>query len=396
MVEETRVVPISVTPLAAAAAPLLQLLARLRNTLHQPDAGDLRARTEQELHDFERRARTAGIEMDQLRPAHFALCASIDDVVLNTPWGAASTWGSRTLLSTFHHGARGSDQLFDLLRQLRKNAENLQPAIEVLYLCVALGFTGRAGTFDQLREEAFALIAASRAGADVALSPRWQGVTAPYRVSRGRLPVWVMGSLALALCGGIFVWVSTGLNAASDGLQAQVSSVSPAHMPQLIRAAAVQPPPPPPPPAEPSIIERLQSALQPDIDKGTVSVLGTATTPIVRVTTRGMFPANSATMQSTAVPLLERIADALKDQPGSLQVIGYTDNQPIRTVQFPSNFQLSAARAQAVRSVLARAVGDSGRVTAEGRADADPVASNATSEGREQNRRIEIVLLRRD
>ena len=83
--------------------------------------------------------------------------------------------------------------------------------------------------------------------------------------------------------------------------------------------------------------------------------------------------------------------------PGSLQVIGYTDNQPIRTVQFPSNFQLSAARAQAVRADhwhAPSAMPDAS--AAEGRADSDPIASNATPEGREQNRRIEIVLRRQD
>ena len=96
--EETRSVPISVSPLAAAAAPLLQLLARLRNTLHQPDAGDLRKRVVSELGAFERHAREAGIAMDQLRPAHFALCATIDEVVANTPWGAASDWASQSLV----------------------------------------------------------------------------------------------------------------------------------------------------------------------------------------------------------------------------------------------------------------------------------------------------------
>ena len=63
-------------------------------------------------------------------------------------------------------------------------------------------------------------------------------------------------------------------------------------------------------------------------------------------------------------------------------------------MQFPSNFQLSAARAQAVRTIIARVIGDAGRVSAEGRADADALASNATQEGREHNRRIEIVLRR--
>ena len=75
----------------------------------------------------------------------------------------------------------------------------------------------------------------------------------------------------------------------------------------------------------------------------------------------------------------------------TLQVIGYTDNQAIHTVVFPSNYTLSAARAQAAASVLAETIGR-GRINAEGRADADPIADNATPVGRQRNRRIEIVL----
>ncbi len=123
-------------------------------------------------------------------------------------------------------------------------------------------------------------------------------------------------------------------------------------------------------------------------------MLGTEATPIVRIASRAMFASGSAVVQPGAVPLLERIAAALNDETGSLTVLAYTDNQPIRTVQFPSNFQLSAARAQAVREVIVRNVGDAMRVTAEGRADADPIDANTTAEGRELNRRIEIVLHR--
>ena len=116
--------------------------------------------------------------------------------------------------------------------------------------------------------------------------------------------------------------------------------------------------------------------------------------PIVRIRNKGMFPSGSATVQTQFVPLLERIGTALKIEPGPVFVLGHTDNQLIRTVQFPSNFQLSAARAQAARNIVERTIGTQGRITAEGRADAEPVASNATPEGRDENRRIEIVLKR--
>jgi type VI secretion system protein ImpK len=75
-------------------------------------------------------------------------------------------------------------------------------------------------------------------------------------------------------------------------------------------------------------------------------------------------------------------------------VIGHSDNQPIRTVRFPSNFALSAARAEAARDAILRGLNDPARITFEGRADTEPVTSNATPEGREANRRIEVLLRR--
>jgi type VI secretion system protein ImpK len=394
---------ISVSPLSVAAAPLLQLLARLRGTRQQVDPTELHERVTRELRHFERRARDGGIAMELVRPAHYALCAGIDDVVLNTPWGATSDWASHSLVVTFHPGVRSGDQFFDQLRQLRKDPDRFLPTIELMYLCLSLGFMGRyrqsqadGGELERLRSETHAIIAARRGPADQALSRRWQGISAPYRSSRGRLPVWVAVVVAVAACGGLFFWVSSSLNADSDILHAEVLAAPPARMPVVMRAAIAQPLPPPPAPAEPVIGDRLRGILKPEIDLGLVSVLGTAATPIVRIADRVLFVSTSAVVQPAAVPLLERIGAALRNEAGLLTVLAYTDNQPIRTVQFPSNYQLSAARAQAVRAIIARGVGDPTRLRSEGRADGDPIATNSTAEGREQNRRIEIVLRRQD
>jgi type VI secretion system protein ImpK len=153
-------------------------------------------------------------------------------------------------------------------------------------------------------------------------------------------------------------------------------------------------PPPPPPADEPTFLDRLRAALKPEIDQGLVVVGGTPSTPMVRIRNRNMFPSGTAKLQPAFIPLLEHVGTALGREPGRVTVAGYTDNQPIRTVQFPSNFQLSAARANAAKEVLARTLADPGRAIAEGRADADPLAPNTTADGREQNRRIEITLRR--
>lgn len=388
------------TPLLAAAAPLLQLLARLRNTGVQPDPAELRERTAGELRAFEKAARDAGVPIETLRPAHYALCASLDDVVLNTPWGSQSAWDTRSMVSTFHQEVRSGERFFDLLAKLKQSPGTSLAVLELMYLCLSLGFQGRyrlsprgPAELDRLREDLYALITRQRPAAEPDLSPHWRGVSAAYRPRRAALPVWVAAVAGLAAVAALFISFSTRVNTAGDDLFARLEQAPLARMPAIARAAPVRPPAIVPP-AAPGPVERLRGFLRPEIEAGLVVVLGDDATPVVRIRGTGMFPSGSATLQSGFLPLLDRIGTALKAESGSVLVIGHTDNQPIRTVQFPSNFALSAARARAAAAALAGTVGDPGRITAEGRADAEPIASNATAEGRAENRRIEIMLRR--
>ena len=389
--------------LAAAAAPLLQLMARLRNTANPPESGDLRERTVRQIKRFEQECRDKGVPLEQLRPAHYALCASLDDVVLNTPWGNSGSWHERSLVSTFHQEVRSGERFFDVLKQMCDNPGKFLPVIKLMYLCMSLGFVGQyrlsrrgIGDINRIREETYAVISRQQKSADPDLAPHTKGIDAPYRPARVRLPVWVAACLGLGIVAALFTWFSIDLNAASDGIYARLRDAPPTQMPTITRTPIVEakPVPTPLPPPEPTVMDRLRKFLQPEIEQGLVEVTGTVGQPLIRITGRGMFASGAAAVQPSFKPLLDRIGLALKEEPGSVQVIGYTDDQPIRTITFPSNFQLSTARAQAASAIIATTVGDKSRLTAEGRADADPIASNATPEGRERNRRIEIVLNR--
>jgi type VI secretion system protein ImpK len=400
----------SANVLVAAATPLLQLLARLRNTATPPFSGDLRERAAGALQGFEQRARAAGVPTEQVRAAHRALCASLDDVVLNTPWGSsAGTWAAAPLTAAFHRDARfqevrDEDWFFDQLARMQRNPAGWLPVLELMYLCLSLGFMGHcrqttdgAAELERVRAATHAAIARQRKPAGEELSLHWTGVAAPYRPGRAGLPVWVAGSAALAAVVAVFVWCAIGLGAASDDAYARMLAAPPATMPTILRATMVRPPPPPPEPPAPGLADRLRTVLRSDIDQHLVGIVSNASTTVLRLGTGGMFAAAGATLQPAALPLLKRVGTALGgvlagEPANEVRVIGYTDDQPVRTLRFPSNFELSSARAQAVREALGRAAGNTLRLAAEGRADADPVAANATAEGREQNRRIEIVL----
>lgn len=397
-------------PLLAAAAPLLAAAVRIAGGRGSaPDPEQLRRGMIEAVREFERRALATGLDTRSLRAARYALCATIDDLVLSTPWGAASAWAQQSLTSTFHNEVTGGERFFDILEQSQKDLGRYGEVVELMYLCTAIGFEGRyrvlprgVAALTELRDSVYRVVRNRRGEFERDLSPHWQGVEAGYRPLAQRVPLWAMALGTAALAGLIYLGFNFSLAGASDVAFAQLYSLPPHGTPTIPRAAVVAPPPPPPAPAptvaaapgQPSIVDKLHKFLEPEIKAGLVTVLEDAQTVTVRLTNRNMFASGQAELNQGYTTLLQRIGDALQGEAGEVIVNGYTDNQPIRTVRFPSNFQLSQARADAVAKMVQARLSDPKRVRATGKADADPIASNATPDGRQQNRRTEIVLLR--
>jgi type VI secretion system protein ImpK len=114
----------------------------------------------------------------------------------------------------------------------------------------------------------------------------------------------------------------------------------------------------------------------------------------LRVPGKDLFASAKVTINDRFLPVLRDIGAALEHEPGDIKVLGYTDNVPIKTATIPSNLELSARRAQEALNVIATGLSKPDRLSAEGKGDADPIASNDTPEGRTLNRRIEIVIPR--
>ena len=390
--------PLGASVIMTAAAPLLALLARLRNVVTVPDPAALRERTIDELRRFEQRLRSQNVALELLRPAHYALCASLDDTVRNTPWGSKGAWADTSLVAAFHREVRSGERFFDLLDQLCRDAGKFLPVIELMFVCMSLGMQGRyrlaprgPAELDRVREKTYALLMRLRGPAEPALSVHWQGVAAPYRPLRSILPVWVTAVGTAGLLALLYVLFTFRLNDTSDHLFETALALPPGHMPAIVHT----PPPQPAPITLQPTPERdkLTGLLAPEIAQGVVSIAGTDAVPIIRIQAAGLFKSGSAEIEPSFVPLLKRIGSALTAEPGQVSVIGYTDNVPIHTLAFPSNFQLSRARAGAAAAVVGAGL-DPARLTVEGRADAEPIAPNNTPAGRERNRRIEVVLRR--
>jgi type VI secretion system protein ImpK len=113
---------------------------------------------------------------------------------------------------------------------------------------------------------------------------------------------------------------------------------------------------------------------------------------IIRLRGDSFFSSGKAEPNAQSLPVLDRIGQALAQVKGDVQVVGHSDNQPIRSLRFPSNWHLSTARAEGVRAALIGKVNER-RMRAVGKADAEPVAPNDSAENRARNRRVDIILV---
>ncbi len=152
------------------------------------------------------------------------------------------------------------------------------------------------------------------------------------------------------------------------------------------------------PPVDPLIesMNALRQAVHHLIERGEVSLHRSAAGLELEIRTQVLFPSASADLQPEATTLLWRLAQVLQPLDYPLRVEGFTDNIPINTPIFPSNWELSAARAASVVHVLADAGLPPQRLAAVGYGEFQPVADNNTPEGRARNRRVVIVVVAPD
>jgi chemotaxis protein MotB len=139
--------------------------------------------------------------------------------------------------------------------------------------------------------------------------------------------------------------------------------------------------------------DEVKKALQGLIDQKIVHVRQTAFALEVEIKTDILFPSGVAAVSPGAVPVLAKIAEILKPFPNAIRVEGHTDNRPISTSVFPSNWELSAARAANVVQLFTKAGVDPLRMQVLGLGEFRPVVGNDTAEGRNTNRRVVIVVM---
>jgi chemotaxis protein MotB len=140
-----------------------------------------------------------------------------------------------------------------------------------------------------------------------------------------------------------------------------------------------------------NVIYQTRSALAKEIQDGLVSIVERDREIIVRFPDASAFASGSSDLTQTALPILDRLAQVLLNVKGQVLVSGHTDDIPISTARYRSNWDLSAARAvSVVHHLIERGRVPADRLTAQGFADSRPVAPNDSPENRAQNRRVDV------
>jgi chemotaxis protein MotB len=142
-----------------------------------------------------------------------------------------------------------------------------------------------------------------------------------------------------------------------------------------------------------TLARNLTSTLAPLVKEGKVRVTQNSRGVSVEINASVLFDSGEATLTADSQEALRALAVLLRDDPHALQVEGHTDPEPIRSSVFPSNWELSAARAGAVVRLFIDNGVAAGRMTVVGHGSNIPLASNDDAEGRARNRRVAVTIL---
>jgi type VI secretion system protein ImpK len=383
---------LGLNPLVQAAIPLLLLMGQLRGASSSPmDVGGLRRHALEEIRRFEDQARASGVRNEIVLAARYAICAALDEAVLSTPWGAQSEWAQHPMLVALHREAWGGEKFFEMLNRISSDPARHLDLLELQHIILALGFTGKYQMLDRGQDQLADLqrnlsrtIHGLRGQPPAELSLQWRGLEDQRNRLIRYVPWWVVVAAAVAVLGIAFVVYQSRLASQADPLQARLAQVG-------LEDFAV------PPPAAPVKGPTLKQLLAPEEAAGALTVEEDGGRTLITIPGSDLFASGSADVNPSYEGTLNRIAAALNQVKGRVLIVGHTDDQPIKSLRFHNNFELSRERAVSVANVLKRTIDNPARLTWNGVGSSQPrYRPESDPENRAKNRRVEIIHLRGD
>ena len=373
-------------PLIEAAKPVFILANSMQQTTSQLSTDSLINKFSLLINNFEENAEKNGAKYDAIQAAKYCLCTFVDELAVRAGW-ADETWSKNSLLVSFYDETWGGERFFEIIQNLKQDSDKNIDLLEFMYLCLQFGYKGKYQVLnngeleiDKIKRDLLALIHSKRPDQTVNLFKHNPIITNNIqRKRRLAIPLWVVGVLGAVALGIGYFTMQWSLGDKFNTASIKVNSLK---LPSAITKQQ-----------DAQNTVRLRPLLENEIARKLVSVEDFQDRSTVTILGDGLFESGSAQIQDQYYPVLAAVSQALDSVEGQIIVTGYTDNQPIQSLNFPSNWHLSQARADAVKEILLNYVKNGGtRIRSEGRGSTDPVAPNDTLENRAKNRRVEITL----
>jgi type VI secretion system protein ImpK len=388
--EARELLGIGLNPLVRAASPLLLLVGRLRGASSQMDVSALRRIALDEVHRFEERARSAGVPSELVTPARYVLCAALDEAVLATPWGSQSEWSQHSLLVALHRETYGGEKFFEMLGRISLDINKYIDLMELQYLVLALGFAGKYQVMDRgheqlagVQQKLYRQIRQHRRAPEGELSLRWRGLEDRRNPVVRYVPWWVIGAAALAIVTLAFTFFYTRLARSSVPIHTELARIGLDDFGAKPAPVVVQTGP------------TLKQLLSREEQERLLTAEETGGRTVVTLLASNLFASGSATVSPGNDQTLRRVALALNKVPGRVLIVGHTDDQPVRSLRFQDNFELSRERAISVARALQQDIDAPARLSWTGVGASEPrYQPESAPENRARNRRVEIVHVR--
>ncbi len=373
-------------PLIIAANPLLNAIPQIRNSVTQVNPSQLRQQLIDNIRHFEIEAQRAGLPYEVIIGARYCLCTALDESAALTPWGSR-VWSANGLLVTFHNETWGGEKFFQLLAKLSKHPREHLFLLELLCYCLLLGFEGRyrviengRSQLDTLTQRLLQLIRHEKGNYPECLSLHAEDKPVLMKFWRPIVPLWASLILAGFICCLIFITLNWRLGDATNPVLATIIQTK---IPNLTIKETVIPP---------VQIQRLAPLLQNEIKAGIMLVPETAEESKIILIGDGMFVSGGVSLSPKYIKAIKRVIEEIDKLEGRIEVIGHTDDRPIRSSIYPSNWELSEARAKTVARLISTLQTTNKQISVRGFGATKPVGDNKTPEGRAANRRVEIIL----
>lgn len=370
------------------ASKILSLACRLTVTESVADMSELRRQCVTMIRDYQQQLIASQILTTTADMASYSLCALLDEIILNKPWGQNSRWAESSLLSDFHAETWAGTHFFELVDKAQRT--NDQQMLTLQYLCLAIGFNGKYRVeergqeqLETLRDTIYQQICSDLGRINSPFDPGWPDRVVPGNPLAQRLPLWVIFSIAGTALLMVYLVFAYKINEQAQPLYNALSHIA----------------------AEPIATNNmgdlefskdgqyLKQVLATEITNGIVSLEFFSDRIRLRIGSEEIFASGVALIREDIKPVLMKISRTLEATHGRILVAGHTDDNKIFSAKYPSNWHLSLDRATTVANFLAQHGQLTGRLWPEGRGASEPLSTENNLADKALNRRVEIDII---